>query len=303
MKLSKEILRLNNPERTCRKIEIFIKGKMKELKRDGVVLGLSGGLDSAVVAYLCMRSVGPEKVLALFMPDKDSERKSWEDAKLIADKLGIRFETIDITPVLEKIGIYELIPTEILRSKKISGWVFRRYREAMKKIGRDPYEDTLLGGGNQFIRKGNAYSRTKHRLRSVILYYRAELENFLVVGAANKTEALTGFFAKFGCDRVADIMPLGNLYKTQVREIARYLGIPPEILKKAPTPDLIPGFKDEDILGSYLEVDLILYGLELGLTPEEIASQLRIKLKEIQRIQRYVQKSVHMRESPYLIKV
>lgn len=299
MELTADVLRIREPERVCKKIEAFIGIKVDELHRDGVILGLSGGVDSTLVAYLCARSVEPDKVLALYMPDKDSEKRSGEDAKTVADELGIRFEVVDLTPILQRFDIYGLLPTRILGSRSLAGWVFSSYYRVTRALGKDAFEDSLMGTSNKIAGRGNAYLKTKHRVRMVILYCRAEIENLLVVGAANKSEHLTGLFVKYGCDHVADIMPLQGLYKTQVRELASFVKLPQEIIDKPPIPDLLPGLKDEDFLGPYQTLDLILLGLENGLPVGEIAYQLSIEPREVERIRRYVAKSACLRDRPY----
>jgi NAD+ synthase len=131
----------------------------------------------------------------------------------------------------------------------------------------------------------------------VLLYLYAELENRLVVGAANKSEYQIGFFVKHGCDDASDIMPLLNLYKTQVRELAYYLNIPSRIIKKPPSPDLIPGLDDEEALGiSYEKMDLILLALEKGWEIPDIVKALKIEEDKIVDIQNLIQKSEHLRK-------
>lgn len=308
VKLIPEILELKNLEEICKQIETFLRNKMNELHRNGFILGLSGGLDSAVVAYLCARSVEPEKVLALYMPEKDSNPKHAKDVERVVNTLGIRLKVIDLTPILEVQGIYGLQPMKYLRllaTRKLKGFIVRKGIEVIERVtGRDLIAESRLSSSNKLIAGGNAYVHFKHRLRMVVLYLYAELENLLVVGAANRTEYLTGVFTKFGIDGVADAMPLLPFYKTQVRKIAKYLGVPKEILQKPPDPDVFPGFDDKEKLfgdeKNKKNLDLILFGLERGLSPLQIAKALGIELKEVTRIQTLVENSRHMRESPYI---
>ena len=137
-------------------------------------------------------------------------------------------------------------------------------------------------------REGVAFYRIKHRLRAILLFYYSELNNYLLVGCANKSEWLTGFFVKYG-DSIADIMPIMSLHKTQVFGLARYLGIPDYILEKAPNPDLIPGLNDEEALGiSYKKLDLILACIEKGYVVDKIISISDTTEKEIRRISEYL---------------
>jgi len=131
-----------------------------------------------------------------------------------------------------------------------------------------------------------------------MLYLYAELENKLVVGTANKTEYKIGFFVKHGCDDAVDIMPILNLYKTQVRKLARFLDIPSNIIEKPPSPDIIPGIIDEEAIGMpYEKLDLILLALEKGWENSEIARTLEVREKEVTYVRNLVQKSEHMRKT------
>ena len=131
----------------------------------------------------------------------------------------------------------------------------------------------------------------------VLLYLHGELEDRLIVGAANKSEYQIGYFVKHGCDDATDIMPLLNLYKTQVRELARYLNIPSRIIEKPPSPDIIPGIIDEEAIGiPYEKLDLILLALEKGWEIPEIAKALGMEEKRVVYVKNLIQKSEHMRK-------
>jgi len=292
------------PEKESLGLEDFIKEHMERLEREGVILGLSGGIDSAVAAALCKRSVGSEKTLALIMPEKDSKKENIEDAIHFAKELGIRARLIDITPYLKKFGIYRLTTlSRIPFTQKLRGRLLMKgYRYYERKTGENPFSAAMTGlrgkKFSSFINKGNAYYRIKHRIRMVLLYFYGEIENRLVVGAANKSEYQIGYFVKHGCDDATDIMPLLNLYKTQVRDLARYLKIPSKIIEKPPSPDILPGITDEEAIRiSYEKLDLILLALEKGLNPPEIAKSLKIAEKEVEYVKALMHKSEHMRET------
>ncbi len=285
-------------------LEDFILTKVNKLEREGVILGLSGGLDSAVVAALCKRAVGSEKVLALIMPDKDSKREHVNDALDYAKELNIATKFIDLKPYLKKLGVYQLFMLNKIpfigknTRANLTKWAYDFYR---KQTGDTPFSASILGFKDKefgsFLRKSNAYYRIKHRLRMVLLYLHAELENKLVVGTANKTEAQIGFFVKHGCDDAADIMPILNLYKTQVKQLARYLNIPSKIVEKAPSPDIIPGMIDEEAIGIPYEIlDLILLALEKSWKSHEISEALGIAEKDVTYVNNLIQKSEHMRK-------
>jgi NAD+ synthase len=285
-------------------IEECIKKSSEKLEREGVILGLSGGVDSALVARLCVRAVGPGKVLAIIMPEKDSEQRHTSDARHVARDLGIEARVIDITPYLKKFGAYKLSPFRgIPLPRGMRGALTRKaYRYYEKKTGETPFSASIAGFRDRafgsYLRKGNAFYRIKHRVRMLLLYLHAELENRLVVGAANKTEYLTGFFVKHGCDDAADIMPILGLYKTQVRELAEYLDVPLEIRRKPPSPDIIVGITDEQAIGiPYKNLDLILAAIERGWETGEIARALDIQEKMVSYVEGLTEKSEHMRKT------
>ena len=291
-----------NPQQVVAKLENFIKEYMNKLEREGLVLGLSGGIDSAVVAALCTKAVGPEKVLALIMPDEDSQRQHLRDALNFAKKLGLKRKVINITPYLKKLGAYQLFPlNKIFLPKRLKEKLVKKaFNFYQEKTGVNPFSDSMVGFKDKkfayWLRTGNAYYRIKHRLRMVLLYLWAEKENRLVVGAANKTEAAIGFFVKHGCDQATDIMPLLGLYKTQVRQLAQYLKIPQGIINKAPSPDIIPGLIDEEVIGlNYETLDKILENLEGNLTTGAIAKKLNLKKQTVEKIKELKKKSEHMR--------
>ena len=292
-----------NPEQVALSLENFVREHVDKLERDGVILGLSGGIDSAVVAELCKRAVGPERTLALLMPEKDSEKEHVQDALDFGKGLGIETRLINITPYLKKMGIYKFAPLSAVPfSRKLRGFLIKKlihYYEG--RTGEHPFSASMVGlKGKEFgsfISHKVAYYRIKHRMRMILLYYYGEIENRLVVGSANKSEYEIGYFVKHGCDDATDIMPLINLYKTQVRDLARYLNIPSRIIEKPPSPDVLPGIIDEEAIGiPYEKLDLILLALEKGWEGDEITKVLGIEEKKIIYVKNLVRKSEHMRK-------
>jgi len=292
------------PERVALSLENFIREYTEKLEREGVILGLSGGIDSAVIAALCVRALGPKKTLTLIMPEKDSKKEHTQDALSFARKLNIEAKLIDITPYLEELGVYKLFPLDKLLSwGRLKGTLVRKaYHFYERKTGKLPFLESLSGFKdkefNSYLAKGNAYYRAKHRLRMILLYLYAELENRLVVGAANKSEYEIGYFVKHGCDDATDIMPLLNLYKTQVRELAQYLNIPARIIEKPPSPDVMPGLTDDEevIRISYEKMDLILLALEKSWKILDIVKTLGVKEDEVIYVKKLIHKSEHMRK-------
>jgi NAD+ synthase len=291
------------PEEVSFSLENFIREHVEKLERDGVILGLSGGIDSAVLATLCKRAVGRERTLALIMPEKDSEDEHIKDALDFAKELGIEAKLINLTPYLKKLGVYRLAPlSRIPFSHKLRGFLIKRaYHFYERKTGENPFSASIAGVKGKefgsFISHKVAYYRIKHRMRMILLYYYGEFENRLVVGAANKSEYEIGYFVKHGCDDATDIMPLIHLYKTQVRDLARYLNIPSRIIEKPPSPDILPGVIDEEAIGiSYEKLDLILLGLGKGWEIGEMTKALGTEEEKIIYVRNLIQKSEHMRK-------
>ncbi|MGL5656310.1 MAG: NAD+ synthase [Fusobacteriaceae bacterium] len=195
----------------------FVKEEVTKSGFKKVVLGLSGGIDSAIVAFIAAKALGPENVLGIMMPYKSSSKESVEHAKLVIEKLGIQSKLIEITPMVDA------------------------YFEIEKDISN--------------MRKGNKMARER---MSILFDYSAK-EGALVLGTSNKTEILLGYSTQFG-DSASALNPIGDLYKTQIWEISRYMGVPSELIDKKPSADLWEGQTDESELGfSYLEADKILY--------------------------------------------
>lgn len=193
----------------------FIRRKVQEAGVSGAIIGLSGGIDSALTAYLTVDALGADNVLGLLLPEKGiTSRQDIDDAMEVVKKLGIEHKIIDISEVL--CSFSSSIPD---------------------------YDN------NNFLANGNLKART----RMCILYYHANLMHRMVVGTGNKTELLLGYFTKYG-DGGVDIEPIGCLYKTQVRALSRHIGVPVHIIDKTPTAGLWPGQTDEGELGVTYEV-------------------------------------------------
>ncbi|MGD2144322.1 MAG: NAD(+) synthase [Anaerolineae bacterium] len=268
----------------ARQSEQFIQEQVDRLERDGVILGVSGGIDSVVAAVLATRALGADQVLGLLLPERDSSPHSSRDGRLLMDQLGVRFEEVDLTPTLEALGIYRELPLRLLVSRERKARAVRATLGLFRRrLGENPFLTGLRGTrgrpGRDLLNAGHAYARTKRRARMVTLYFRAELQNRLVLGAVNRTEMLTGSMVKWG-DSAADAQPLSRLFKTQVRELAHVLNVPDCIIEKRPTADLLPGVDDEMAYGVRYEVlDRVLYGLERGDQQAEIAGHAETDLK------------------------
>jgi NAD+ synthase len=244
-------------------IHSFIKQKMDEADAEGVVIGLSGGLDSVCVTKLCADTLGPEKVLVLIMPETTTSEEDIKDALSFASSQEAEYRVIDITDLVE--SFTSLLSPVNLDSK--------------------------------------ALGNIKARCRMIILYIHANLGNRIVMGTSNKSELLTGYFTKFG-DGGADFSPIGDLYKTQIIELAKAIDIPENIIGKPPSAGLAQGQTDENELGiQYRDLDAILLGIELKLDFKEIAKRTGIKENEVSRIQDMVNRNVHKRKMPLIPKL
>ena len=235
------------------KIEKFIENELEKNQAKGIILGLSGGIDSAVLTYICKRKL-KEKTLALIMPDTAiTPSIETEDAMRMIGLTGIEHKLIDIKPIVNEYSMY-LEPNEKA--------------------------------------KGNL----RARVRTNILYYYANIKNYLVLGSSDKSEYLIGYFTKFG-DGASDLTPISSLYKLQVREIAKHLEIPENIISKKSSPHLWKDHEAEEELGiQYEEVDSILYCLfEKKLSIEETIEITKIEKKTVEKIYELNINSEHKR--------
>jgi len=278
-------------ERYASKIAGFIAAAMSDLFRAGVLVPISGGLDSSVVASLAVRAVGKEAVTGLLLPEKQGNPEAELYAGRIAESLGIETRTVDISKALKGLGAYSLalshIPGRRLKAALVR--VFNRGNQIL---------ELNRGTASSLARKGAASFFIKQRIRLAATYKYAEERNLLVCGSAHKSEDLVGLFVKFGVDDGADVMPLKHLYRTQILQLGEHLGLPAEILSRSPNPDVIPGVTDKyrDILGlESAKVDLILLGIERGLETAEIASQTGVSRKDVATIEELVRVTAHMR--------
>lgn len=291
-----------NVQTAIREAAESIEATRLRLNRDGVILGLSGGLDSTVVAYLCSQGVCQQKIHLVYLPEVDSKIEHRQDAKLVAEILGIPLRVRNISGIMRASGTYSLLPLRWAPGRKIKKWLV----EVGKRLEGIEDEEMLVARlrlrPESWVAKGHAYILAKHRIRMMVLYQEANLHNYLVVGGANKTEWLTGTFVQWGCDQCADLMPIIHLYRSQVEMLARALQVPERILHKASDPDVIPGMPGKEVLlGDFKTVDLILWGLESGVQQELLYEQFEARL--VRRVAALYEGSRFMREMPYRLSI
>ncbi len=269
----------------------FIRNAVEDFRREGVVVGLSGGLDSAVVAALAVRALGADGVLGLILPERDSAPESKQLARHLARSLGIRCRTVGLTLLLALLGVYRQLPLWLIPGRRLKAKAVLHYYEQFRKSlpeGETPFSAVMIGTrglSGPWLNQTVAYHRVKVRLRTIVLYYYAERYNLLVAGTANKTELATGLFVRYG-DTAADIAPLATLYKTQVRALAEYLQVPQEIIARPPSPDLLPGLTDELAIGlDYATLDKVLWRLERGMDAETIAGEFGLSPAQVRYVQ------------------
>jgi NAD+ synthase len=234
-------------------IEKYLIDKIEKTHANGVILGLSGGIDSAVLAYICKNNL-KEKTIAIIMPDTEITPKSeTEDALKMISLTGVDYKLVDINPIVKEYSMYL-----------------------------EPDEKS----------KGNL----RARVRTNILYYYANLKNYLVLGSSDKSEYNIGYFTKYG-DGASDITPIISLYKLQVREIAKYLQVPENVISKKSSPHLWKDHEAEDEIGiTYEEIDSILYCMfEKKLSIEEIQKITLIEKSKIEKILELNTNSEHKR--------
>jgi NAD+ synthase len=301
----REVLHLDC-EREAQRISSYMRETVTgALKRRGVVVGVSGGIDSSVTLALAVQAFGPRKVFGLLMPERDSSGESVELGTLICEHLGVGYTTEDIGPTLTAIGCYRRFEEAVRR-------VFPDYAEGWKSkialpgdlldsdrmnfyrlIVQDPdgtlHEARLpLEPYLQIV----AATNFKQRIRKTMEYYHADRLNYAVAGTPNRLEYDQGFFVKNG-DGSADIKPIAHLYKTQVYALARHLQLPERICNTQPTTDTysLPQGQDEFyFVLPHAEMDLLLWAHNHEVAADEVAQALNLTAEQVERVYRDIER-------------
>src|SRR5215831_2748167 len=264
-RIAQNALSIVDPQETSERISRFLETHFERTRARFLVIGMSGGLDSSVAAALCSKAVGGSRTLGFWIQEEQTlNPRSLQDAEEVAQTFKIKLVRVDMTP-------WTVAASRLLHPKR---------------------RDLMIPWGN-----------VKARLRATILYYYANAKNGLVVGTGDKSEIMLGYFTKYG-DGACDILPLADLYKTSVRELARFLKLPARVYSKPSSPELWPGQSAESELGlSYDKIDLVLWGLERWMGAREISEELSIPLGIVKSVQARWTRSEHKRRPPLVMKL
>lgn len=243
-------------------IKDFIKTYVENSGCKGVVIGISGGLDSAITAILCQRALGKNKTFCFFMPDDATPETDIKYQEILVEKYDLQCETKNISKIIKN-----MMENCIIKPDKM------------------------------------ALANIKARIRMILLFEYANMNRLIVCGNSNKSELLVGYFTKYG-DGAADIMPIGDLYKTQIYQLAKFLKIPKVIIDKTPTAGLIKYQTDEKELGfTYELLDKVLMGFERKKDISDIAKNTGLKKSDVEKIKNKLIKNQHKRRSPLIPKI
>jgi len=262
-------LRLSEAElaATREHVTAFVESVVEDAGADGAVLGLSGGIDSTLTAHLAVEALGADRVHGLVMPSDVNTADNMSDAERVARDLGIGYDVIDIGPVFDafveafpEAGTHERIDTDPLRT---------------------------------------AAGNVRVRIRAVLNYFVANAENRVVLGTGNRSEALTGYYTKYG-DQAVDCNPIGNLYKQQVRQLAAHVGVDDDLVTKTPSAEMWTGQTDEEEMGlGYDTLDAILaLHVDGPLSKSATVRQLDVTPEQVDRVVDLYERSAHKRAMP-----
>jgi len=283
-------------DQAIKEITDALPGMIRSLKRRGVVIGLSGGIDSSVCAGLCAKTLGPGRVFGVFMPEEDSDPESLRLGRLVAEAFGIETAVEDIAPSLAAQGCYERRDSFIKKvvPEYTSEWKHKIVLPNVTEKGQLNVFSIVVQSPDGEMKKYRlpvesflgivAATNMKQRTRKQMEYYHADRLNFAVIGTPNRLEYDQGFFVKNG-DGAADIKPIAHLYKTQVYQMADALGVPGEVTRRRPTTDTysLPQSQDEFYFSlPYEQMDLALYALNTGVSAQDAGEVLGLSAEQVE---------------------
>ena len=282
------------------KITSSVRSWVRKFKKRGVIVALSGGIDSSVVGSLCVQALGKERVFGLLLPEKDSAEETVRLGRVIVEHLGIDSACEDITGILEAVGCYErrdeairsVIPEygrgytcKIVLPSVLEDEKYRIFSVVVQPPDGKQKKARL---NHQAYLGIVAATNFKQRVRKMLEYYYADRLNYVVSGTPNRQEYDQGFFVKLG-DGSADIKPIAHLYKTQVYQMAEYLGLPEEICNRPPTTDTYSMAQSQEefyFSVPYDKMDLCLYGKNNGFSAEAVGEACNLTAEQVERVWR-----------------
>jgi NAD+ synthase len=301
--IQKEMLR--NSENLKEKLSLFIKQTVRDqFRKEGIVIGVSGGIDSAVIAALSVDALGPERVFGLILPEKESSPSSRELGIDHCKALGIRYNEVPITPMLEAFNIYA-------KKESLIREIFPQYDPAIHttSLSRPPMIATeeILNIPSLILLKNResistkrlsaqqfftvlSLQNVKQRTRMIVEYMHAEKMNYAVCGTTNKTELLTGFFVKYG-DGGVDLEPIANCYKLHVYRLAELLHVDKRIIARAPSPDTWSHFTSDEEISLRLPYDILdqlLYADEHLIPPAVVEKNTKLSKRQIESAYKHI---------------
>ena len=316
---SRDSLRIDAPAAAGQIERSIRESVLGTLHRRGAVVGMSGGIDSSVVAALCTRALGPERVFGLLMPERDSSPDALRLGRMLATHLGIRYAVEDIAPALAGLGCYDrqLEAIRMVVPEYGEGW---RCKLSIPSIlDADRLNITSLtvadpSGSQRTVRMTPAAylqmvaaTNFKQRTRKMMEYYHADRLNYAVSGTPNLLEYDQGFFVKQG-DGAADFKPIAHLYKSQVYALAEFLGVPAEIRARPPTTDTFSLAQSQEefyFALPYREMDLCLWAHVHGVPASEVAPVLGLSPEQVERVYRDIEAkrraSRYLHQTPLLV--
>lgn len=316
---TRDVLKIDAPL-VSERIEASIREQvLGTLRRRGAVVGMSGGIDSSVVASLCVRALGPERVVGLLMPERDSSGDALRLGRMLAAHLGIRHVVEDIAPALEGLGCYarQLEAIRMAVPEYGEGWRCKLTLPSLLEGERLNITSLTVSdpqGSQRTVRMPPAAylqmvaaTNFKQRTRKMMEYYHADRLNYAVAGTPNRLEYDQGFFVKQG-DGAADFKPIAHLYKTQVYALAEHLGVPEEIRRRPPTTDTFSLAQTQEefyFALPYREMDLCLWAHEHAAPPAEVAPVLGLTPEQVERVYRDIEAkrrvSRYLHQAPLLV--